>query len=165
MFYPELAELPPILDFEASSFSDESYPISAGLIVSGKLYYWLIKPKQDWIDWALPSQAIHGIKRSVLIEQGLQADQVFDELMTALNGHECVYSDAPLWERLWMSRLGQTDKIIMEVKELIPNCTVDLFKLTLSKNFENHKLIRHKANHDALAISITVRDLRLGAEI
>lgn len=45
-----LKYIPPILDFEASSLFDCSYPISAGLIVNGQKYHWLIKPKPEWVD-------------------------------------------------------------------------------------------------------------------
>jgi len=55
--------LPPILDFEASSLSDTSYPISAGLAIDDQAYYWIIKPEPEWIDWSLESQAVHGLKR------------------------------------------------------------------------------------------------------
>ena len=46
MFFPELVDVPPILDFEASSLSDNSYPISAGLVIGGYVHYWVIKPKK-----------------------------------------------------------------------------------------------------------------------
>lgn len=90
--------LPPILDFEASSLSDTSYPISAGLVVAGHVYYWFIKPEPDWIDWSLQSQAIHGLKRSFIEEHGIPAHQVYAEMIDRLIGHHVIYSDAPEWE-------------------------------------------------------------------
>ena len=52
-----MTALPPILDFEASSLSDGSYPITAGLVTNGQIKYWIIKPQPDWIDWSLASQS------------------------------------------------------------------------------------------------------------
>lgn len=68
--------LPPVLDFEASSLSDGGYPITEGLVINGELRYWAIKPELEWIDWYLASEAIHGIKRSELIDAGIPAFEV-----------------------------------------------------------------------------------------
>lgn len=84
--YPDLIYLPPILDFKASSLSDVSYPISAGLIVSGHVYYWIIKPEPDWIDWSLQSQAMHGLKRSYIEDHGVPVHQVCIEMTAILGG-------------------------------------------------------------------------------
>lgn len=158
MFYPELAHVPPILDFEASSLSDTSYPISAGLIVKGAVYYWIIKPKGDWIDWSLPSQAIHGLKRSYIDDHGIPADQVFAEILQALGDHNVIYSDAPDWESMWLGRLGKSDIKIESITNLIGNDT-EKFSNELIENFKRHQLTPHRADHDALAIAITVKSL------
>jgi len=158
MFYPELVHLPPILDFEASSLSDTSYPISAGLIVEGKVYYWIIKPKPDWIDWSLQSQAIHGLKRSYIEVHGLPADQVFSEISELLTGHNIIYSDAPDWESMWLSRLGKLNTKIDSIFNLI-KMNKKTFSNELLSNFKSHHLIQHRADHDVIAIAFTVKNI------
>lgn len=151
--------LPPILDFEASSLSDTSYPISAGLVVAGQVYYWIIKPESDWIDWSLQSQAIHGLKRSFLEEHGVPVRQVYAEITEKLNGHEVIYSDAPAWEGLWLQRLGAFNLRIADIGELIGNDRHEGFSSELAKTFANNKLMQHRADHDALAIALTIEKL------
>ena len=159
MFYSELVHIPPILDFEASSLSDTSYPISAGLIVEGKVYYWIIKPKPDWIDWSLQSQAIHGLKRSYIEVHGLPADQVFSEISELLTGHNIIYSDAPEWEAIWLSRLGKLNIKIESIYDLI-KIDKETFSNELLSNFKSHRLMQHRADDDVIAIAFTVKDMR-----
>jgi|SRR6187402_3767815 len=151
--------LPPILDFEASSLSDTSYPISAGLVVEGQAYYWVIKPQPDWIDWSLESQAIHGLKRSFLEEHGVPAHQVYTEITEKLNGYQVIYSDAPVWESLWLQRLGAFNLRIADIGELIGIDQREGFPGELAKTFSGNKLTQHRADHDALAIALTVEKL------
>lgn len=158
--YPDLISLPPILDFEASSLSDTSYPISAGLIISGHVYYWIIKPEPNWIDWSLQSQAIHGLKRSYIEDRGVPVHQVYLEMMARLTGHRVIYSDAPAWEELWLKRLGEFNFRIADIGELIGSNQRDNFSSELNKTFASNKLTQHRADHDALAIALTVQKLR-----
>ena len=158
MLYSELVHVPPILDFEASSLSDTSYPISAGLIVEGKVYYWIIKPGPDWIDWSLQSQAIHGLKRSYIEDHGSPADQVFSEMSELLTSHSIIYSDAPEWESMWLSRLGKLNIKIESIYNLI-NINKETFSSELLSNFKSHHLIPHRADHDAIAIALTIKNM------
>lgn len=151
--------LPPILDFEASSLSDTSYPISAGLVVAGQVYYWVIKPQSDWIDWSLQSQAIHGLKRSFIEEHGVPVHQVYAEIAEKLSGYEVIYSDAPAWEGLWLQRLGAFNLRIADIGELIGNDRREGFSNELAKTVANNNLTQHRADHDALAIALTIEKL------
>jgi hypothetical protein len=152
-----LKHIPPILDFEASSLSDCSYPISAGLIVNGQIHHWLIKPKPEWIDWSLESQAIHGMKRSYLIETGLDVDHVYDEMNRTLAGFDVVYSDNPSWESRWLSHLGRFNVEIKDIQQLIPSHHKGLWKTIFEQQFQKHLLVHHRADHDALALALTIQ--------
>jgi hypothetical protein len=154
-----MTELPPILDFEASSLSDTSYPISAGLVVSGHVYYWIIKPQPDWVDWSLQSQAIHGLKRSFIEEHGVPARQVYAEMIDKLVGHKVIYSDAPEWENLWLRRLGVFNLRVADIGELIGNYQRDGFSRELITTFASKNLTQHRADHDALAIALTIQKI------
>lgn len=152
-----LKHLPPILDFEASSLSDCSYPISAGLVINGQIYHWLIKPKPEWIDWSLASQSIHGIKHSHLIENGQDTQHVCEEINHVLAGFEVVYSDNAYWESRWLTQLGSFSLEIKDVQQLIPCHHKDTWKSIFEQQFNEHNLVRHRADHDALALALTVQ--------
>jgi len=155
-----LQTIPPVLDFEASSLSDCSYPISAGLCVAGTLQYWLIKPRPDWIDWSLASQAIHGLKRSYIEEYGVDADQVYAEMKMMLSRFDVIYSDNPYWERRWLSHLGDFNVEIHDIQDLIPQQNKESWKETLEEQFQINNLTHHRADHDALALSLAVYKLQ-----
>lgn len=157
-----MIDLPPILDFEASSLSDGSYPITAGLVIQGKVHHWVIKPQPDWVDWSLASQAVHGIKRSELMDFGMPADEVYAQIGELLNGVPIIYSDNPYWESRWLRCLGKFDCEIQDIRELIPVATRQEWPMSLGQTFEVSKLIRHRADHDAYAMYLTV--LRLSSD-
>ncbi|HSX50755.1 MAG TPA: hypothetical protein VLF09_07355 [Cellvibrio sp.] len=158
-FFNDLRDIPPVLDFEASSLSDTSYPISVGLVVKGKIHYWIIKPKPDWIDWSLASQAIHGLKHSYLIDHGMDHDEVLRELQEALQEINIIYSDNPYWERRWLRQLGELDVEVQDIKGLIPTQLHAKWKDVMQTQIKIHNFIPHRADHDALAISFTLKSL------
>lgn len=155
-----LTNLPPILDFEASSLSDTSYPISAGLLLKSEAYYWVIKPEPDWIDWNLQSQAIHGLTRSFIEAEGTTAKLVYTQILELLQNEPYVYSDNPEWERLWFSRLGKQAFEFLNVLDLLCAQTKPLFPLLRTAMIEKHGLTAHRADHDVLAIGYAVAELK-----
>lgn len=155
-----LANLPPILDFEASSLSDCSYPISAGLFIGGEIKYWIIKPEPDWIDWSLSSQALHGLKRSYIEKVGISVADLRLELTKLFNGVSRIYSDNPEWERKWLSRLGKFEIEILDVKELASNASHEAWRKTFEAQFQAHDIIPHRADHDVLAMCFTLYELK-----
>lgn len=152
--------LPPVLDFEASSLSDGSYPITVGLVVQGKLYYWVIKPEPDWVDWSLASQAIHGIKRSYLVENGVAASQVYKEMKAILADLPCIYSDNPYWEKRWLRCLGLFDLEILDIRELVPISARADWQACVERQFKTNNLVRHRADHDAYALALAAHTLK-----
>lgn len=155
-----MTELPPILDFEASSLSDCSYPIAAGLVINGEVNYWIIKPQPDWIDWSLASQSIHGIKRSYLIEHGVDASQVYHEMKSLLCNSPIIYSDNPYWESRWLGCLGKFDCEVKDIRELLITSLHANFSACFAHQFTKHRLIRHRADHDAYAMCLSILELR-----
>lgn len=159
MFFPELIDSPPVLDFEASSLSDQSYPVSAGLVVGGHTHYWIIKPKENWLDWCYESQQIHGFKRDYLVENGSPTDQVYDEICSLLSGIPEIYSDEPSWEQHWFLGLGRRPSAIRDIRSLIPPDKESQFHKAKTKMFMRHNLKRHRADHDAAAIALAAKHL------
>jgi hypothetical protein len=145
--YPDFADLPVILDFEASSLAAESYPISAGLLVNGKVHYWIIKPKPTWVDWSLPSQAVHGFRRSHLVDHGTDAELVFREIIDLI-GNENVYSDNPHWESFWLGILGKHTVVFSNIYDRFPNLAYDRLVMVRDEIYTKWGLIRHRADHD-----------------
>lgn len=100
-----------VLDYEASSLSDNSYPIEAGWAIitsdlsvsSGSI---LIRPHRRWADWSRTSERIHGLSREALIEEGIDCRTVAERLGTLfgeLPGP--VLSADPDYESFWSDRL------------------------------------------------------------
>ena len=98
-----------ILDFEASSLSEASWPIEIGLswLDHGEVRTWssLIQPAHDWEidDWSPQSAAVHGIPLSELSEAP-SATEVAETFFKVLGGRRLV-SDAPEFETRWLDRL------------------------------------------------------------
>lgn len=94
------------IDFEASSLSDDSYPIEVGWVFedgSGEDH--LIRPAPGWTDWDAGAEATHGISRDVLEAQGEDHAAVARRLLEALSPAEAVYCSAPSWDGKWLSVL------------------------------------------------------------
>ena len=122
-------ETPPVLDFEASSLSSLSYPISVGLYLNGRSHYWIIKPETDWTDWDDRSQAIHGLSRRFIEAKGIPVSQVHSELLELLKAYSVVYSDNPDWESKWFDRLGERHFVFDHVLNLLPENNRNLYPI------------------------------------
>lgn len=93
------------LDFEASSLGKHGYPIEvAWVFEDGHAEAHLIRPAPGWTDWDAVSQAIHGIPRATLFEEGEPHDLVAQRMVAALNSHDLLAS-APSWDGKWLSVL------------------------------------------------------------
>lgn len=93
------------LDFEASSLSDNSYPIEVGWVwEDGREEAHLICPARGWTDWDAGAEAIHGIARSVLERDGEPHDTVARRMVDILTSHDLRVS-APSWDGKWLSAL------------------------------------------------------------
>ena len=97
------------LDFEASSFTPQSWPIEIGLswLKNGGVQTWtsLIRPAARWSfsDWSTQSGAVHGIVFEGLLDAPT-VSAVVEDLLPLLEGKIPV-SDAPEFDRRWLSRL------------------------------------------------------------
>jgi hypothetical protein len=93
------------LDFEASSLSDDSYPIEVGWVFEdGLSETHLIRPAAAWTDWDEAAEAIHGISRERLAAEGEPHEAVARRILEALSEHE-VFVTAPSWDGKWLSVL------------------------------------------------------------
>lgn len=102
-----------LLDYEASSLSDRSYPIEAGwAIIAADLSIssggMLIRPHHRWTDWSEKAQLIHGITREMLFEGGAACREVAEHLAGIFDTlHGGVLSPDPAYETFWSDRLHE----------------------------------------------------------
>ena len=74
-------DCPDILDFEASGFGRDSYPIEVGYsLASGERFCALILPHETWQYWDFRAEAVHGISRGLLQARGSDVRQICREL-------------------------------------------------------------------------------------
>lgn len=93
------------LDFEASSLSDDSYPIEVGWITeAGAEEQHLIRPAPAWSDWDPAAEALHGLSRARLEAEGEPPAAVAQRTFAALKDHE-LFASAPSWDGKWLSLL------------------------------------------------------------
>jgi hypothetical protein len=93
------------LDFEASSLSDDSYPIEAGWVFEdGREETHLIRPAPAWTEWDEEAADLHGITRAELEARGTPHDVLAHRMLEHLGEHR-IYATAPSWDGKWLSVL------------------------------------------------------------
>jgi hypothetical protein len=93
------------LDFEASSLSDDSYPIEVGWVFeTGDSESHLIRPAKAWQDWSAAAEAIHHLSRADLEIRGTDHAVVANRMVQVLQGHD-IHASAPSWDGKWLSVL------------------------------------------------------------
>lgn len=101
-----------VIDFEASSLEDGSYPIEVGIAVwgnsSGPVTVWstLIRPTDDWRrfgHWSLASRRVHGIAMSELSD-AMSTSEVAQSLNDRL-GSGIVWCDGGPYDAYWLRAL------------------------------------------------------------
>ena len=98
-------DCPDILDFEASGFGYDSYPIEVGYSLGcGERFCMLICPEPSWSYWDAAAQGVHGISRELLQRSGLRVAQVCGALNSRLAGRT-LYSDAWVVDKEWLNKL------------------------------------------------------------
>lgn len=96
---------PATLDFEASGFGVDSYPIEVGVALpDGRKYCSLIAPAPGWTHWDLRAQRLHGITPAILAAHGRPVATVARELNDFVGGGT-VYSDGWVVDNPWFLRL------------------------------------------------------------
>lgn len=132
------------LDFEASSLSDEGYPVEvAWVFQDGRSESHLIRPAPEWVDWDDAAEAIHGLSREKLTDEGEAHDFVAARMIEVLSDHD-LFASAPSWDGKWLSvllrgsglprhalRLRDTDEALgataTEIfRDVLPSARLDL---------------------------------------
>lgn len=109
-------EMPAIIDLEASGFGRGSYPIEVGIALEdGSVHALLIKPAESWTHWDEGAEAIHGISREYLSENGKTPREVAIYLNDICGG-QTLYSDAWSFDSSWLGRLFDEAEIIQRFR-------------------------------------------------
>jgi hypothetical protein len=151
---------PNIIDFEASGFGVDSYPIEVGVALSnGQKYCTLIKPANDWLYWDQKAELVHGLSLEVLCSHGKDINTVAIELNKLLE-NKTVYSDGWVVDQTWLSRLfyrsGMMPSFFMSSLEYILNeAQMEIWTETQRQVISDLAVTRHRASTDALIIQET----------
>lgn len=152
--------IPNVIDFEASGFGADSYPIEVGVVLAdGQKYCALIKPLMGWHFWSAEAERIHGLSREMLIQHGKPVRVVINEL-NAFLGNQVAYSDGWVVDKPWLSRLyygsGVEPSFFLSPLEMIlKEEQMAIWSETKSEVIDELALQRHRASSDALIIQET----------
>lgn len=156
----ERVQAPIILDIEASGFGAGSYPIEVGVAMpDGALHAWLIRPSKEWSHWQDSAEAIHGISRERLHNEGLSPRQVADDLNELLAG-KTVYSDGWGVDRSWLAKLFHEAGVLQgfrldSIYSLLSEEQLESWHHTRDQVLAQTGMVPHRAGTDALIIQKT----------
>lgn len=157
--------LPTILDFEASGFGFESYPIEVGLaLAGGERFCTLIRPLEDWVHWDESAERVHHISQQDLFAHGLSVQDVCARLNHLLQG-QTVYSDGWVVDKPWLNRLYQAANIepsftLSPIESIQSEAQQKAWGEVKEEILEKLAFDRHRASHDALLIQETYKATR-----
>lgn len=167
---PAQANLPCVLDIEASGFGRGSYPIEIGFVLpDGTAYCTLVIPDESWTHWDGDAERVHGISRSLLQRHGRSVHEVALELNHRLAGRT-VYCDNWAHDYAWLARLFESADTsptfkLRHLRELMSENAAEHFDDARELVERNLQLRRHRASSDARVLQLSVAKVwRNGAE-
>lgn len=107
-----------VMDFEASSLDDRSYPIEVGLAIgtsiSSPIEVWstLIRPTSEWLEfgkWDFRSERVHGITQEAAMD-GKTPSDVAEHLNDLCRDQE-VWCDGADYDAYWLGKLFEAARV------------------------------------------------------
>ena len=150
----EVCELPLIIDIEASGFGRGSYPIEIGVADQhGQTFNFLVKPLTQWQHWDDSAQAIHGISRDSLLQQGMDIGEIADQLNQLFAG-KILYTDGWSFDSSWLGLLfhesGRLQGFKLEaLTKILSQQQMAIWDETRKQIFLASGEVRHRASVDA----------------
>ncbi len=157
--------LPSILDFEASGFGYDSYPIEVGVALSnGERFCTLIIPLEGWTHWDSSAEKVHQIQHADLARHGLPIDDVCLRLNQLLR-EQTVYSDGWVVDKPWLNTLYEAAGIkptftLSPIESIQSEQQQAVWAEVRDELVEKFAFGRHRASHDALLIQETYKATR-----
>jgi len=161
-----LADLPCVMDIEASGFGRNSYPIEVGYVLpDGRARCMLIRPAAHWTHWDTAAQTLHGITLATLQARGRPLIEVARTLNDDLEGRT-VYCDGWAHDYAWLAALFEEAGMQPHFKLDSVGCLLDerrLARLDEARNAAMAELglTRHRASNDARALQSALARLSL----
>lgn len=162
--------VPAILDIEASGFGHGSYPVEVGYVLEdGGSRCMLVRPAPDWNHWSSAAERLHRIRRADLLEHGLPAAVVADDLNRELGGRT-LYTDAWGHDYSWLAMLydaaGRAPNFRLEsLQALLTVSEIARWRRLKEQVALALGLPRHRACADARLLQATFGRLRAGGSI
>jgi hypothetical protein len=157
--------VPAILDIEASGFGRGSYPVEVGYVLEdGDSQCLLVRPEPGWDHWSAAAERLHRIRRADLLEYGLPAAVVADELNYHLSGRT-LYTDAWGHDYSWLARLYDAARRaptfrLESLQALLTDSEMACWRARKEQVAMVLGLPRHRACCDARLLQTTFRKLR-----
>ena len=157
--------LPTILDFEASGFGCESYPIEVGLALGGgERFCTLIRPADDWVHWDQQAENVHHITRNDLNAYGIAIADVCARLNQLLRG-QTVYCDGWVVDKPWLNRLYEAAQVeptfsLSPIESIQSEAQQKAWAEVKAELLHAFAFDRHRASNDALLIQETFKATR-----
>ncbi|MTH95267.1 hypothetical protein [Roseibium sp. RKSG952] len=108
-----------VIDFEASSLNDGSYPIELGYcdldMNSGGF---LIKPKPEWADWHPDAASAHGIPRELLFAVGIPIREAAERINYMADSGKSFLCDGGASDQRWYEALFRETDTVPEIMTL-----------------------------------------------
>lgn len=151
-----------IIDFEASSLDENSYPIEVGLAIvrKGMLSSWssLICPTTEWRSrdaWSRSSERVHRISREMLAD-GPSPAEVASALVQQTAGLNILHCDGDQYDQHWLDELVRAACVVpnfrlAEVTLLVKTSFQERFATLMAEGKPPHR-----AGGDARRIAETV---------
>lgn len=155
-------DMPFIIDVEASGFGRGSYPIEVGFArPDGTTAARLIRPEPEWTHWNTEAEAVHGISREQLQQEGLPVVEVADWLNAELEGLT-VYSDSWGFDSSWVALLfdqaNRWQKFRVDtLNKLLNEQQLASWAKMKQQVLQELQLVRHRAADDAYMLQRTFR--------
>ena len=146
--------LPNVLDIEASGFSPEGYPIEVGFVLAdGTRFCRLIDPPDHWQHWDEEAEALHGIDRATLLENGVTPQALCRELNFRLKGLR-LYSDGWVLDQRWLDQLFgeagiRAEFYLSPIESIQSECQYLLWDRVKAELRSKISAPRHRASNDA----------------
>jgi hypothetical protein len=159
------ADVPTILDLEASGFGRDSYPIEVGYVLpDGSSFCTLIRPAPGWTHWDPAAEQIHHIRRDALVKHGRDVGEVARLLNDQLHGLT-VFSDGWAHDYPWLSALYESAGLqpsfkLDSLRRLLNEQQAQDWHATLQSVSNELQAPRHRASADARRLQLTLQRVR-----
>lgn len=150
-----------VIDLEASGLASNSYPIEVGLVLgTGQSFEALIKPLPHWQHWDEEAEAIHGISRGQLAEEGQEIQDVCQQINQLCAG-KTLYSDCWVHDSRWLNLLFSEAGVTMQFQCSPMEVFLDEEELANWLQYKREfcratNIAPHRALNDAIIIAETL---------